>query len=78
MPLQAFYTSTFDGNNGEPYGTGYGGAFNIAESSEGYFGPSGHPNIIAGPNGGPDNGQIVIVTELLVSRCMFHLFLDQC
>lgn len=42
-------------------------AFNIAEPTEGYFGQKPVPNKVLGPTGGPDNGQQVIVTEVLVS-----------
>ncbi|KAL8290128.1 hypothetical protein RQP46_003067 [Phenoliferia psychrophenolica] len=65
VPLGNFYSSTYDGDNGEPYGKPYNGAFNIAEPTKGFFGPGGHPHKVYGPNGGPDNGQIVLVTEAL-------------
>ncbi|KAL8291574.1 hypothetical protein RQP46_002552 [Phenoliferia psychrophenolica] len=66
VPLQAFYSSTFDGDDGEPVaGSQRFGAFNIAEPTEGFFGPGGHPHKVLGPNGGPDNGQEVLVTETL-------------
>ncbi|KAL8290139.1 hypothetical protein RQP46_003078 [Phenoliferia psychrophenolica] len=65
VPLGNFYSSTYDGDNGEPYGSPYHGGFNIAEPTKGFFGPGGHPHKAYGPDGGPDNGQVVLVTEAL-------------